>query len=117
MSNPRDTQNPRTSRRQFTFRGAGLVLGALLPRKLFGVSSQTQRVLVRTDAAIGIVRPEFHGQFAEHLGPCVYRGIWVAKNSPIPNIGGYRKQVVEYLRELEIPVLRWPWRCGAPPFA
>jgi alpha-N-arabinofuranosidase len=70
-------------------------------------------VLVRADDAIGVVKPEFHGHFAEHLGACIYGGLWVGKDSPIPNINGYRQQAVEYLRELGIPVLRWPGGCFA----
>ena len=59
-----------------------------------------------------MVRPELHGHFAEHLGSCVYGGLWVGKNSKIPNINGHRKQAVDYLKGL-IPVLRWPGGCFA----
>lgn len=68
---------------------------------------------VHADDEIGTIRPDLHGQFAEHLGSCVYGGLWVGKNSRIPNVEGYRKQAVEYLRELKIPVLRWPGGCFA----
>ena len=44
-------------------------------------------------------------------GSCVYGGIWVGKNSPIPNINGYRRETVDYLKELGVPVLRWPGGC------
>jgi alpha-N-arabinofuranosidase len=54
-----------------------------------------------------------HGSFAEHLGSCVYGGLWVGKNSSIPNTNGYRTQAVEYLKALGIPVLRWPGGCFA----
>jgi alpha-N-arabinofuranosidase len=43
----------------------------------------------------------------------VYGGIWVGKNSPIPNVNGFRKAAVDYLKELGIPVLRWPGGCFA----
>lgn len=76
-------------------------------------ADSTTRVLVRADDEIGMIRPDLHGQFAEHLGSCVYGGLWVGKNSRIPNVEGYRKQAVEYLRELKIPVLRWPGGCFA----
>lgn len=49
-----------------------------------------------------------YGHFAEHLGRCIYDGIWVGPGSPIPNVDGYRKDVLEALKALEIPVLRWP---------
>lgn len=54
-----------------------------------------------------------YGHFAEHLGRCIYEGIWVGEESPIPNIEGYRKDVLEALREMRIPVLRWPGGCFA----
>ena len=62
---------------------------------------------------IGVIRPELHGHFAEHLGTCIYGGLWVGKNSSIPNINGHRKQAVEWLRALGIPELRWPGGCFA----
>ena len=65
------------------------------------------------DSEIGTVRPELHSHFAEHLGSCVYGGLWVGKNSRIPNVNGYRKAAVDYLKELGIPVLRWPGGCYA----
>ncbi|MGH9431111.1 MAG: alpha-N-arabinofuranosidase [Terriglobia bacterium] len=101
------------SRRQFAANSAALSLSALVPKGLFGESNSAQNVVIRSDAEIGVVRPEFHGQFAEHLGSCVYGGLWVGKKSPFPNLNGYRRQAIEYLRELGIPVLRWPGGCFA----
>jgi len=102
------------SRRQFVAGTAALTASALVPKSLRAASSSaTARVVVRTGSEIGVVRPEFHGHFAEHLGSCVYGGLWVGKNSQISNIEGYRKQAVEYLKELGIPVLRWPGGCFA----
>ena len=102
------------SRRQFVTSAAALSLTPFIPRWLSAApTSKTQHVLIQADSEIGLVRPEFHGHFAEHLGSCVYGGLWVGKDSPIPNINGYRKQAVEYLRELGIPVLRWPGGCFA----
>ena len=102
------------SRRQFVIGAAALSASSAVPAWLLAANAaKTQRVLVRADAEIGTVRPEFHGHFAEHLGSCVYGGLWVGKNSPIPNINGYRRQAVEYLRDLGVPVLRWPGGCFA----
>ena len=101
------------SRRQFTASSAALSLASLIPSGVFGEASNSRRVVIRANSEIGLVRPEFHGQFSEHLGSCVYGGIWVGKNSSIPNINGYRKEVVDYLRELGVPVLRWPGGCFA----
>jgi len=54
-----------------------------------------------------------YGHFAEHLGRCIYNGIFVGKTSPIPNEDGIRKDIVDALRKIKIPVLRWPGGCFA----
>ncbi|GAA0921201.1 alpha-L-arabinofuranosidase C-terminal domain-containing protein [Virgisporangium ochraceum] len=54
-----------------------------------------------------------YGHFAEHLGRCVYGGFWVGEDSPLPNVGGIRSDVVEALRAIRIPNLRWPGGCFA----
>jgi alpha-N-arabinofuranosidase len=59
------------------------------------------------------IAPEVYGQFAEHLGTGIEGGIWVGEASPIPNIRGYRRDVVEALQRLKVPVVRWPGGCFA----
>lgn len=59
------------------------------------------------------IEPEVYGHFSEHLGRCIYEGIFVGEDSEIPNENGMRKDVVEALRELKVPVLRWPGGCFA----
>ena len=59
------------------------------------------------------ISKEIYGQFAEHLGSCIYGGLWVGKDSPIPNINGYRQDVFNALKNLQVPVLRWPGGCFA----
>src|SRR5690554_1561718 len=54
-----------------------------------------------------------YGHFAEHLGRCIYEGFWVSEDSPIPNTNGIRNDVVEALRKIKVPVLRWPGGCFA----
>lgn len=73
----------------------------------------TSKITVRTDLAKNVINKEIYGQFAEHLGTCIYGGIWVGENSPIPNTKGYRNDVLNALKELHIPVLRWPGGCFA----
>lgn len=60
-----------------------------------------------------IIVKEIYGQFAEHLGTCIYGGLWVGPESPIPNTNGYRNDVLNALKDLHIPVLRWPGGCFA----
>lgn len=59
------------------------------------------------------INKEIYGHFSEHLGRCIYGGIYVGKDSEISNINGYRKDVVDALKEIGIPVLRWPGGCFA----
>ena len=59
------------------------------------------------------INPLLYGHFVEHLGRCVDEGIWVGPDSPIPNDGGIRLDVVEALRRLRPPVVRWPGGCFA----
>lgn len=59
------------------------------------------------------IKPELYGHFSEHLGRCIYEGIYVGENSPIENTNGMRNDVTEALRNIKIPVLRWPGGCFA----
>ena len=54
-----------------------------------------------------------YGHFSEHLGKCIYEGLFVGKDSEIPNVNGIRSDVVKALRDMKIPVLRWPGGCFA----
>ncbi len=70
-------------------------------------------VTVRADTPGAIIDPAVYGQFAEHLGRLIYEGIWVGEDSKIPNTHGYRNDVLAALKELGVPVLRWPGGCFA----
>jgi alpha-N-arabinofuranosidase len=70
-------------------------------------------IVVRADEGKTTISRHIYGHFAEHLGRGIYGGIWVGKDSPIPNIDGARKDVVEALKKLKIPNLRWPGGCFA----
>ena len=61
----------------------------------------------------GTIAPEIYGQFTELLGAVIYDGIWVGKDSEIPNIKGFRKDVIEKMRQIKVPVIRWPGGCFA----
>ena len=61
----------------------------------------------------GHINPEIYGHFSEHLGRCIYEGLYVGENSEIPNVHGMRKDVVDALKDMKIPVLRWPGGCFA----
>jgi alpha-N-arabinofuranosidase len=70
-------------------------------------------VTVHQDRTGAIIEPTIYGHFAEHLGRGIYEGVWVGDDSSIPNTNGFRNDVVEALRRLEIPVVRWPGGCFA----
>ena len=73
----------------------------------------TARIEILPEEKIGRISPDIYGHFTEHLGGCIYDGIWVGENSKIPNIGGIRKALVDNLKRLKPPVIRWPGGCFA----
>jgi alpha-N-arabinofuranosidase len=62
---------------------------------------------------IGTISPDLYGHFAEHIGGVIYDGIWVGENSKVPNLGGIRAALVEHMRRIKAPVVRWPGGCFA----
>ncbi len=71
------------------------------------------KVRINTARTKGIINKNIYGQFAEHLGRCIYEGVYVGEDSEIPNTNGMRNDVISALKELDIPVLRWPGGCFA----
>lgn len=71
------------------------------------------RIVVSPEETIATINPNIYGHFAEHLGACIYDGVWVGEDSPIDNIDGIRRDVIEALRRLNPPVVRWPGGCFA----
>lgn len=70
-------------------------------------------VLVNANRSVGTIHKNIYGQFSEHLGRCIYQGLYVGPDSPIPNRNGMRTDVVNALKALNLPVLRWPGGCFA----
>jgi alpha-N-arabinofuranosidase len=68
---------------------------------------------VQTDKAGPVIDKNIYGQFAEHLGRGIYEGVWVGEKSRIPNTRGYRTDVLNALRKIKVPVVRWPGGCFA----
>ena len=75
--------------------------------------AENLKATIHADQGKQKIYKEVYGQFAEHLGSCIYGGLWVGEQSQIPNVNGYRKDVFEALKDLQIPVLRWPGGCFA----
>lgn len=70
-------------------------------------------ILINADDRLGHISPEIYGHFSEHLGRCIYNGIYVGENSPIPNTDGIRNDIIEAFRNIKAPVFRWPGGCFA----
>ncbi|MFB3164372.1 alpha-N-arabinofuranosidase [Neobacillus sp. 179-J 1A1 HS] len=70
-------------------------------------------VIVNADITKGKINKNIYGHFAEHLGRCIYEGIWVGEDSSIPNTKGIRNDVLAALKNIKVPVLRWPGGCFA----
>ena len=60
-----------------------------------------------------VISRHLFGHFAEHLGRCIYDGLWVGEDAKVPNVRGWRSDLVAALREIKIPNLRWPGGCYA----
>ncbi len=70
-------------------------------------------IVVNPKRSVGTINRNIYGHFSEHLGRCIYDGLYVGPDSPIPNVNGMRSDVVAALRNIHIPVLRWPGGCFA----
>ena len=71
------------------------------------------KIHLNPERSRGIINKNIYGHFSEHLGRCIYQGLFVGKDSPIPNVNGMRKDVVDALKKIGVPVLRWPGGCFA----
>lgn len=76
-------------------------------------AQQKTTVVVNTDLGQYQIDRNIYGHFSEHLGRSIYDGLWVGENSPIPNVNGVRKDIIDALKHIKIPNLRWPGGCFA----
>lgn len=86
---------------------------AIQPAAAADAGRITNTLVIHADRGKDTISRNLYGHFSEHLGRCVYEGIWVGENSPIPNTRGIRNDVVAALKKMKIPVLRWPGGCFA----
>jgi alpha-N-arabinofuranosidase len=89
----------------------GLLTGLLLAS--MGVANAQNQLALKPQETPVKIDPNIYGHFAEHLGTCIYGGFYVGDTSKIPNTNGVRNDIVEALRKLKIPNLRWPGGCFA----
>ncbi len=89
-----------------------ILLPLLFHINVYGQNNENS-IIVQVDAGKDTISRHIYGHFAEHLGRCIYGGIWVGQGSAVPNTNGISNDVVNALREIGIPNLRWPGGCFA----
>lgn len=89
-----------------------VIFGSLLLASVCLSNAQNSAVL-KIDSAKQIINKHIYGHFAEHLGRCIYDGFYVGDTSKIQNTAGVRNDIIEALKKLKIPNLRWPGGCFA----
>src|SRR5947208_3040210 len=99
------------NRRTFLKASTTAAIGTLAaPDFLFAADSEVELALGEPGA---VISPHIYGHFIEHLGGVIYDGVWVGRNSRIPNVDGIRKQFVDDMKRIGAPNLRWPGGCFA----
>ncbi|MGE5419878.1 MAG: alpha-N-arabinofuranosidase [Chloroflexota bacterium] len=88
-----------------------ILLTIFLPAR--GQNTETNQLVIIANHPGVTISKDIYGHFSEHLGTCIYGGLWVGKDSKIPNTDGIRNDVLFALREIKVPNLRWPGGCFA----
>lgn len=89
--------------------GAGMAIPGLPSL----ASTVDARVEIMLDEPIGTISPNLYGQFTEHIGGVIYDGVWVGKQSKIRNHHGIRAELIDRMKQIQVPVIRWPGGCFA----
>ncbi len=90
-----------------------VIFGILLVAGPFLATAQN-KIILSADRGETKISKHIYGHFSEHLGKCIYGGFYVGEgNSKIPNTNGIRNDVVDALKKLKVPNLRWPGGCFA----
>src|SRR5215469_11007803 len=92
---------------------AGLAWSQLFPSATAQSHTLDSHIEVLLDQTLGTISPNIYGHFTEDLGGVIYDGIWVGENSKVPNIDGIRKALVDHMRTIKAPVVRFPGGCFA----
>jgi len=98
---------------------AKLLLTALLLSSLAFVNTAQQppaapnKLIIHADLGEHTISKHIYGHFSEHLGRCIYGGFWVGEDAEISNTNGVRTAVIDALKQIQIPNLRWPGGCFA----
>jgi Alpha-L-arabinofuranosidase len=85
---------------------------AILPDSI--LLGQSATIILHLQDSKTIINKNIYGHFAEHLGHCIYEGLYIGdSNHVIPNTAGVRDDIIAALKKLKVPVLRWPGGCFA----
>lgn len=90
-----------------------LAAGGAALVKPFSSRAADTAIDVLINEPIGTISPNIYGHFVEHLGAVVYDGIWVGEKSKIANIDGIRRSIVDAMKRIKSPVIRYPGGCFA----
>ena len=103
----------RTPRRDFLKTAAALRGALLLPAARGAAQTADSRIEIFPAQPLGTISRNIYGHFTEHIGGVIYDGVWVGENSKIPNTYGIRTALLDRLKEINVPVIRWPGGCFA----
>ncbi len=93
---------------------AASTAGALVVGRRAALAQQADsHIEILLDEPIATIAPEIYGHFTEHIGSVIYDGIYVGEGSKIPNQNGLRSALIEKMRAIKAPVIRWPGGCFA----
>ena len=90
---------------------AGVAL-AVSGKRIWATSAES-RIEIFLDEPIGEISPNVYGQFTEHIGGVIYDGVWVGESSKIRNQFGIRAELIDRMKEIHVPIVRWPGGCFA----
>lgn len=88
-----------------------VIIGSFLNANAQKETGAVNQLVIITNHSGPVISRDIYGHFSEHLGTCIYGGIWVGKDSKIPNTDGIRNDVLNALKDIKIPNLRWPGGC------
>jgi alpha-N-arabinofuranosidase len=97
-------------RRSFLKTGALAGSAFWVSRKLASAqtASNDATIEIMVDEPLGTISPLIYGHFTEELGAVIYDGVWVGEKSKIANTGGIRTALIEKMRQIKAPAVRWP---------
>jgi alpha-L-arabinofuranosidase len=84
-------------------------------RKLASAATSSDDAIIEImlDEPLGTISPLIYSHFTEELGAVIYDGVWVGEQSKIANTGGIRTALIEKMRQIQAPAVRWPGGCFA----